>query len=480
MKNNKSIAYGVTLIIGDFVALAAAFVVAYILRVSLSHIPLSAHVQASTYINIVVSILPVWIVIFGLLGLYNARYYENRFSELGRLLTGCAIGIMGVISYAYLANVAIFPARLVVLYGLGLAFVFVFVFRTLARGVRRFLFARGRGLNRVLVVGDTRLTPSLVAAIDATQRTSGDHVIGVVGVSKHPIEPNTGFMVYPTFDDAVKALASNPPDTIVQTELYASNDKNSAILEFAQTHHIDYRFVPGNNELFVGNIEVELFHSVPMVAVHQTKLLGWGRVAKRTFDIVASLLAIILSSPIMLIVALCIKLSDGGPVFLRQARLTRANRVFKVFKFRSHNNTYNGLSPEEAFTKMGKPELIEKYRAGGDKLDNDPRITAIGRFIRRTSIDELPQLFNVFKGDISLVGPRALVPEELAKYSRRHTILSVRSGMTGLAQVSGRRDISFAERRKLDVYYVQNWSFAGDLVIVVRTIWSVLFHRGAE
>jgi lipopolysaccharide/colanic/teichoic acid biosynthesis glycosyltransferase len=173
-------------------------------------------------------------------------------------------------------------------------------------------------------------------------------------------------------------------------------------------------------------------------------------------------------------------MSDGGPIFLRQARLTRANRVFNVFKFRSHNRTYNGLSPEEAFKKMGTPELITQYRANGDKLENDPRVTRIGRFIRTTSIDELPQLFNVFRGDISMVGPRALVPEELAKYSRKHTILSVRSGLTGLAQVSGRRDISFDERRKLDVYYVQNWTFRGDIIILIRTVWIVLFHRGAE
>jgi lipopolysaccharide/colanic/teichoic acid biosynthesis glycosyltransferase len=141
---------------------------------------------------------------------------------------------------------------------------------------------------------------------------------------------------------------------------------------------------------------------------------------------------------------------------------------------------YNGLGQEQAFKKMGKPELISQYRANGDYLEKDPRITPIGRFIRTFSIDELPQLFNVLKGDISLVGPRALVPEELSVYSRRHTILSVKSGLTGLAQVSGRRDISFDERRKLDLYYVQNWSFGGDLIILIRTLWIVLTHRGAN
>lgn len=342
------------------------------------------------------------------------------------------------------------------------------------------MFAFGKGLNSILVVGDSRLTPIVVGAIAAARRTQGDYVVGVVGGTKHPIEPNTGFLMFPSFDDAVQALEKSPPNTIVQTELFASNEQNSKILAYAQQHHIDYRFVPGNNELYVGNIEVELFHDVPMVAVHQTALVGWGRVVKRLTDIVLSIIALVVASPFMLITALLIKLGDGGPVFFRQPRLTRANRVFNVYKFRSNDIRYNGLSPEEAFRKMGRPELIEEYRQGGDQLENDPRITRVGRFIRKTSLDELPQLFNVLKGDISLVGPRALVPDELAKYSRRHTILSVRSGLTGLAQVSGRRNISFDERRKLDVYYVQNWTFWGDMVILIRTIWSVLFHRGAS
>jgi lipopolysaccharide/colanic/teichoic acid biosynthesis glycosyltransferase len=172
-------------------------------------------------------------------------------------------------------------------------------------------------------------------------------------------------------------------------------------------------------------------------------------------------------------------LSDDGPIFFRQVRLTRFNREFQVYKFRSNKMAYNGLTPEEAFEKMGKPELTKQYRDNGDYLEKDPRITSLGRFLRRTSLDELPQLFNVFKGDISLVGPRALIPQELSLYAKKHTILSVKSGLTGLAQVSGRRNISFDERRKLDLYYVQNWSFWGDLVILAKTIWIVLFHKGA-
>jgi lipopolysaccharide/colanic/teichoic acid biosynthesis glycosyltransferase len=176
----------------------------------------------------------------------------------------------------------------------------------------------------------------------------------------------------------------------------------------------------------------------------------------------------------MLIIAILVKLSDGGDIFFRQTRLTRFDRTFKVFKFRTMNKTYNGLHPEEAFVKMGRPELVKIYRENGDQLPGrDPRMTGIGRFLRATSLDEIPQLINVVRGDISLVGPRALIPMELASYKKRHAILSVKSGVTGLAQVSGRRDISFEERRKLDLYYVQNWSLWLDLVILIKTLRSI-------
>lgn len=478
MKNSTSLAYNVFLVVGDFFALTCAFVVAYILRVTLSHVPISSHVHAVTYISIVITILPFWIIIFALLGLYNTRVHENRFSEFGRLITGSAIGILLVISYSYLANVNIFPARLVVVYGFLLTFLLVLITRTIIRGIRRDLFSYGIGINNVLIVGDTRLTHELVNSLSNTKVT-GYRVVGIVGGDKHPLDTSLKHQIFHEFNEAVQKLEA-VPHTIVQTELYASTVKNDEILVYAQTHHIDYRFVPGNSELFVGNIEVELFHSIPVIAVHQTALVGWGRVVKRLFDVLFGGIALLVAAPFMLIIALIIKLSGSGPVFFRQTRLTRNNLEFKVFKFRTVKHQYNGLSPEAAFAKMGKPELAVEYRKNGDYLPKDPRFTPFARFLRTTSLDELPQLINVVRGDISLVGPRALVPEELEAYQKRHAILSVKSGMTGLAQVSGRRDISFEERRKLDLYYVQNWSFWNDLVIIVRTIWIVLRHRGAE
>ena len=281
-------------------------------------------------------------------------------------------------------------------------------------------------------------------------------------------------------EKAVKKLRTNDIHSIVQTELYPGNDRNNEILEFAQTHHIAYRFIPGNSELFVGNIDVELFRSsIPVIAVHQTALFGWGRIVKRLFDLALGLPLLVLLSPFMLVSAALILLSDGRPIFFRQTRLTRFNNEFRVFKFRTAKKEFSGLTHKEAFKKLGKPELLEQFYKDSEYLPDDPRYTRIGLFLRKTSLDELPQLINVVRGDLSLVGPRALVPQELSEHQKRHAILSVKSGITGLAQVSGRRSISFEERRQLDIYYVQNWSFWLDLVILIKTIKVVFTGRGA-
>lgn len=479
MKNNASLVYSLCLIIGDALAITVAFTIAYILRVTLSHQPLSATVQSESYITILVSLLPFWILIFGLLGLYNARIYEKRFSELGRLLVGTFIGILFVISYSYMTNTTIFPARLVTVYGFGLAFILVFLFRTMARGVRRQLFGYGIGINNVLLVGDTKTTHRLIEALRKTNVT-GYKVLGVVGGVKHPLKAEAPYRQYHSFAEAIDHLKDKQLHTIIQTELYAATDKNDEILTYAQEHHAAYRFVPGNSELFVGKIEVGLFQTIPVIAVHQTALIGWGRVVKRLTDIFLGGLLLVLSLPLMLLAAISVKLTDGGPIFFRQTRLSRFNTPVRIFKFRTHKPGYSGLAPEEAFRKMGKPDLIEKYRKNGDHLHRDPRVTTIGHFLRRTSLDELPQLFNVVRGDISLVGPRALVPYELDKSDQKNLILSVKSGLSGLAQISGVSDLSFEERRKLDLYYVQNWSFWSDLVILAKTFWVVLFHKGTR
>ena len=464
-------AYAILLIIGDFLALIAAFSVAYILRVKVDTRPLIEQITARDYIVAVLTVLPLWILVHAFIGLYTQKVYEKRFVELGRLLVGSVLGILVVIGYNFVTDGEIFPARLVPVYGLILGFSFLVLFRTFARLARRWLYAYGIGVSNVLIVGDTKKSNEIAEAIANTLAT-GQHVLGIVGSSS-----NT-FKTFPDFKTALSKI-DRPIHGIIQTELYKEQDKNDEVLRFAQVNHASYRFVPGNSDLFVGNIQVELFAGqIPMIAVHQTALIGWGRITKRIFDFIVSGFFLILLSPLLVILAILVKLTDHrGPVFMRgpaQRRLTRHNNVFKVYKFRSHYAKYDGKTDKQVFDMIGKPELLEEYRKNGDQMDNDFRVTPLGRFLRKSSLDELPQLINVFKGDISLVGPRALIPEELNAYEKKHTILSVKSGVTGLAQINGRRSISFEERRKLDTYYVQNWSFWMDIAILIKTIRTVI------
>lgn len=473
MRNNASLAYAFLLIIGDFLALAAAFGVAYILRVKFDERSLIQAIPARTFFTAMLTVLPFWILVHWFIGLYQTAVYERRFVELWRLLVGSFIGILVVIGYDFVSNDALFPARLVPVYGLALGFGFLVIFRTVARIIRQWLYGFGVGVSNVLIIGDTPVSLEIADAIRNTKKT-GQRVLAIV--SAHP----GSFKSYDSFEAATSSLRRGI-HSIIQTELYNDADKNNAILTYAQQNHIAYRFVPGNSDLFVGNIQVELFAGLPMIAVHQTALIGWGRIAKRLFDIFASSLLLIILSPVFLLVALLSKLfNPHGKVFFRQTRLTRFNREFQVYKFQTLKNKYNGLLPEEGFELMGKPQLIIKFRDNGDFLANDPRLTKFGLFMRRASIDELPQLINVLKGDLSLVGPRALVPRELNAYAKKHDILSVKSGMTGLAQVMGRKDISFDERRQLDMYYVQNWSFWLDISILLKTVRAVLGGSGAK
>lgn len=474
MRNNASLLYSILLLVGDFLALVAAFAASYLLRFRFFDDGKVASVGGDTFLQAIISILPIWLLVHAFIGLYGQSVYEKRFTEIGRLFMGSFIGTLLIIGYDFLSDDVLLPGRLVPLYAFGLGFVFLVIFRNVARLVRHLLYKVGGGVSNILIIGDTEVSEQITQSIQDTRNT-GLKVVGIVG-RKYLHTP-----FFPDFNTALNDLRKEPIHGIIQTELYRDQAKNSSVLVYAQTNHISYRFVPGNSDLFVGNITVELFAGLPVIAVHQTALIGWGRVLKRLFDLLVTGLSMVIALPLMALVCLLMLIFDreGGFLFT-QTRLTRFNRPFKVYKFRTQYKKYEGTTPEEAFKMMGKPELGKIYRANGDYLPNDPRVTPIGRFLRTSSLDELPQLFNVLKGDISLVGPRALIPQELSAYEKRHSILSVKSGLTGLAVVSGRRDIDFDERRKLDVYYVQNWSFWLDISILLRTIRMVINRTGAK
>jgi len=479
MKNNASLVYNFVLVLADTVALVTGFIAAFVIRAA-SPIAVANPMSVIDYMTIMLALLPFWILIFALLGLYQANIYERRFAEIGRLFIGSFVGLLFVVFWDYMSLTHVFPAKLVPIYGFLIAFALLIVFRNLARWLRIALFNIGYGLTRIVVIGNTRITREIVDSVFDSKR-SGYELAGVIGYRK--ILP-VGVKTYPNIQTYVR---SDHKDLhgIVQTELYPDEKRNDEILSYAQEHHVSYRFVPGNTELLVGNIDVELFrNSIPVIHVRHTALFGWGRIFKRMTDILFGLVLLILSSPLWVICALLIKLSDpSGPIFYKARRFSRFGNKVYVYKFRTMRQAYNNMSPEEGFAKMGMPELAKEYRKNGDQLIDDPRISKVGKFLRATSLDELPQIWNVVHGEISLVGPRALDIFEMEQYNKKNLILSVKSGLTGLALVTGRHAMTFEERRKLDLYYVQNWSFWLDITILIKTIRVVverLFRRGAR
>jgi len=477
MKSNVTAAYALILIIGDILAILAAFAIAYILRVTLSDEPFRT-VYASDYAKVFSLITPFWIILFGYLGLYRRDVYEWRWREASRLLVGSIIGVMGVITYNFISNTEILPARIVAVYGLVIAVLLLLLERYAIRLFRKLMRRYDWGIINVMIIGGGEHSKELINSLKNTV-SSGYRVVALINEKERPSFFRNG-TYFKSLDDGLGQIEKLRIHSIILTELYSDTDKNALILATAQSHHCGFRFIPAQEGLMSNDMDVELFQGMPVVTVHQTSLIGGARIIKRLFDIAVSAFALIILSPLLLLISITIKLSDFGPSIFKQKRLSRYNNQISIYKFRTMKRAYSGMSPEESFEKMGKPELAKKYRANGDHIPNDPRVTRIGKLLRITSLDELPQLLNILKGDISLVGPRALVAQELENYPYKNLILSVKSGLTGLAQTSGRKDLPFEERRKLDLYYVQNWTFWLDIKIIIRTFVEIVKSTGAK
>jgi len=470
--------YSFLLVIADFVVLLAAFSVAYILRVQYDERPLLNEVYALDYFLTFLFIVPFWIIIFAFLGLYQANVYNRRLVEWGKIALGCIIGILFIIGWEYFTDTPLFPARLVPLYALVGAFVLIVLEREILRLVRSWLFYFGRGINRVLVIGNSAATRDIAHNLADTYR-SGYKIVAIAGPKK-VIPPGLDVHHFTSVDSALKKVRDLRVTTIIQTDLYDSHDRNERILGAAQTNHISYNFIPGEPEFYTGKNTVDVFLGYPMITVSQTPLTGWGSIAKHIFDTIISFFLIIFLSPLFIVLILLQLILNPGPIFYVSKRLSKFSIPIDLIKFRSMSAKYGKKDAAEEFRDMGREDLAREYEKHR-KVEKDPRITRFGQFLRVTSLDELPQLFNVLKGDLSLVGPRPILPQE-TKFSPSRTALlhSVRSGVTGLWQVSGRSNLSFEERIELELFYAQNWSFWLDVKILFKTIGVVFRKRGAK
>lgn len=470
------------LIIGDIIAIVTSFLYAYLIRTRIDSRPFYFESNPTEFIVAIVSLIPIWIFILAALGLYDKKIIlaRSHISEVSRLFLASIIGVMAIISVDFFLNLDLFPVRPIAFYAVITCFVSLVLVRFIIRLVRESVFRKKIGLRKALIIGNNQSTLNLIEDILANPEL-GYEIVAVVSKAEFiPKELRKKFR----FSSLKAALSKTTPDIIFQTD----EDKTDYVYKKAIENHLFYFFVPNEAHLSEHMGSLELIGSTPAILVKVTPLVGGARVLKRLIDIILGGIITILALIPMGILAIIQKILDPkSPVFYSQIRLSRFNKKVKIYKFRSMKSEYSGMTPEQAFEKMQKEgkiknakSLSRKYRKNGDYLKDDPRITKFGDFLRRTSLDELPQLFNVLKGDISLVGPRALIPGELRNYGDRSLLLSVKSGLTGLAQVSGRRNISFKERRALDLYYIQNWSIKFDFQILAQTVRVVLTHKGAK
>ncbi len=452
----------------DFCFLLAAGLAAYFLRFrAITDIrPVIFEIPFWKYIQYEIGVTLFFLVVFACSGLYAIGHQHVR-NEFQKIITACSAGIMLVIVFIFLRQ-ELFTSRFIVLAAWVLSIVFVMLGRLLLRTLRYTLFKRGLNLHAVALLGTEEHIKKFTD--DITRNF------------------NIGFMVVHTahgFTEDVRITLQRLRkekhlDELILLDATISHEEFKDILEFSDVQHIGFRYsadVIGSRKL-----EISPLAGFPMVEIRRTKLEGWWKITKRSFDIIVSVFLITLCLPLLAVIAILIALDSRGPVIYRNRRVG-PDRVFDTYKFRSMFLEY---CTGERYDKTGTAEHVEdslvqerSERTGPVfKVLNDPRRTRIGKILEKTSLDELPQLFNVFGGSMSLVGPRPHMPKEVAGYAKHHhQLFSVKPGITGLAQISGRSDLNFEDEAKIDLYYIQDWSLLLDLIILLKTPLVVLKRR---
>jgi len=465
------IAFGILRIPIDIVMIVLAFFSAYQLRPVTDLIPgielpldistfppLNEYIQFSGWVGVIL------LVLFAFNGMYSLKTSHKLSREIGKVIWLAIIWVLIIIAYYFVIRE--FPfSRLVLIYSFLLTIIYVSVGRYLINKVQRIFLKLGYGKRRVLFVGLNKITDQLTEVFKNDLRFE---VIGEIGADE--------------INDLSNIIKNKKVDEIIQTKSDLSKTHAEDILDFCRENHIQYNFVPDIVQVQRTNIDITTPSGIPLISLKPTPLDGWGRVIKRIFDIFGSLVGLIVFSPIFLVTAIAIKLDSKGTILFkylddgsRVKRVGQYGNLFNFYKFRSMKpNTHN-----LRYTELAKQDI--RKDSPMVKIKNDPRVTNVGKFIRKWSIDELPQLWNVFKGDMSLVGPRPHLPEEVEKYDKHHKfVLSLKPGITGMAQISGRSNLEFEKEVQLDTYYIENWSIWTDIKIILKTFKVVFTGKEAK
>ena len=449
----------------DWITLSCSWILAYLLRFYyLPVIPVSKGIPPFiTYLTLLVIMLPLWYIVFKAFGLYRPRRISSKIAEGMNIATATSIAIVILVALTFFVRQYEF-SRLTFLYFWINCVIFLSIERILFRELLRFIRKRGYNLRHALIVGTGSLGQ------DVTDRVHGHPELGIK-IRGFLSEDNSqignelkGFKVLDTFENIRSVVMNQKIDMVLITLPLSAHEKLKDILNDIGDEMVSIMLIPDLLELATLRGGIGEFEGMPVISLRDTPLYGWNIVVKRVTDFVLSITILLAVSPLMLVISFLVKATSKGPVFYSQERMGLDGKIFNMLKYRT--------MAIEAEKETG-PVWAAK---------NDSRRTSIGTFLRKTSIDELPQFFNVLKGDMSIVGPR---PEreffiqqfrnKVPKYMLRH---KMKAGITGWAQISGwRGNTSLEKRIECDLYYIENWSLRLDLVIMWLTIWRGLVNK---
>lgn len=456
----------------DLLLINAAFALAYFIRYEL-RFPITVaeanYVAYTEYIPITLVLSAGLLMIYRIEGIYNYVRGRTWLEEFYSLLTATFTGIV-ILVFVFFFFRPQYYSRLIYLYAGILIVLLLTVARAVMRWVMRAMRKRGIGVDRAVLVGGGEIGRAIMRSVLA-QPDLGYRIEGFV--DDDPTKGAIGnFQVLGGTDQLSSILRERQIDEVIVTLPWHARDKIVQIMEDSEAAGARVKIVPDLFQLSLSQIAVDAVGGIPLIGVKETSFSYGALALKRVMDVLLSGVMFLIVLLPMACIALAIKLTSPGPIIFAQYRVGRGGRLFTAYKFRTMREGAD----------LEKSELLHLNEATGPlfKIRNDPRITPLGKFLRRTSLDELPQFWNVLNGDMSMVGPRPPLPTEVAQYKDWHKRrLDVSPGLTGLWQVSGRSELTFDEMVMLDLYYIENWSPWLDISIMLKTIPALVTTRGA-
>ncbi len=424
------------------------------------------------YQSLVYFLAPLWLIIFWMFGLYDFKNLFSGTKEYTRIFNACTLALMLIIHFSFFKPDFV-VARAWLLLAWVLTIFWVSFGRFSLRRIVQYMRLKGRFLTTVLVVGANEEGQAVAQQLFANRKTG----MWIIGFVDDHLEPGRELL------PGVPVLGSTSSiETVVRQYgiqeiiIAAGSLRREKIFDLFQIFGIQdgltFRMSSGFYELLTTGVEVQEVGNVPLLSINKVRLTGLDMVLKAIFDLFISIVILLVVWPVMLSLAIAVKLDSPGPAFHRRRVVGVGGRAFDALKFRTMY-----VDADERLAR--DPELRRQFEQNY-KLKDDPRVTRFGKLLRRTSLDELPQLFNVLRGQMSLVGPRMITAEERARYGKWHmNLLTVKPGITGLWQVSGRSDIGYEERVMLDMQYIRNHSIWLDLYVLWRTVPAVFKGHGA-